>query len=150
MKHSRFLGRLFVTPRLQLGVTAWFLAVALLSLLFQFLQFSFALAGSSEKPIEDTAAVFRGLGDAALEALLTSTALVLPLTLAVGLLATFRIAGPAHRLEVYLRRVRDGEALPDCTLRKGDEFEGLCELINDVTREQRERNGGAAERREVA
>jgi signal peptidase II len=66
--------------------------------------------------------------------------MLLPLTIAVGILVTFRIAGPVYRFEQYLKSVLRGELTGPCRIRKGDEFHELCELLNQVVstlREQR-------------
>lgn len=60
----------------------------------------------------------------------------------VGLLAftaRFRIAGPLYRFRQFLGAVLRGEHPEPCRLRRHDEFQDLCELLNDVTAEARER-----------
>jgi signal peptidase II len=74
------------------------------------------------------------------EILLVSFGMLLPLTIAVGILVTFRIAGPIYRFESYIKSVLRGEEVGPCRIRMGDEFQELCELLNQVTaalREQR-------------
>jgi hypothetical protein len=56
-----------------------------------------------------------------------------PLLILVAVLVSFRIAGPIHRLEMYLRQVIAGEKPPDCRLRAGDQLKELCELVNSAT-----------------
>ena len=73
-----------------------------------------------------------------LEILLVSFGMLLPLTVAVGILVTFRIAGPVYRFEKYLEQVIRGEEVGPCRIRKGDEFQELCELINQATAAMRE------------
>jgi hypothetical protein len=62
-----------------------------------------------------------------------SAAVLLPLTLSVGIVATFRIAGPLHRFETFLRAIANGEKPADCKIRRGDELQEFCTLLNDVT-----------------
>ena len=81
-----------------------------------------------------------------LEILLVSFGMLLPLTIAVGILATFRIAGPVYRFEKYLKAVIRGEEVGPCRIRKGDEFQELCELINEATAAMREQRAGEMER----
>jgi nitrogen fixation/metabolism regulation signal transduction histidine kinase len=57
----------------------------------------------------------------------------LPLTIAVGILVTFRIAGPVYRLKEFLKSIASGATPEDCRLRKGDELQDLCSLANDAT-----------------
>jgi hypothetical protein len=70
---------------------------------------------------------------------LFSFGIVLPLTIAVGVLATFRIVGPIYRFETYLRGVLRGDQLGPCKIRKGDAFGEMCTLINEVTEPARRR-----------
>ena len=70
--------------------------------------------------------------------LAVSFGLFLPLTFCIGVLVTFRIAGPVYRFEQYLKQVSRGEQLGPCKIRDGDEFQGLCDLINEATRHLRE------------
>jgi hypothetical protein len=75
-----------------------------------------------------------------IEILLVSFGMLLPLTIAVGILVTFRIAGPVYRFETFLKAVLRGEESGECRIRKGDEFQELCQLLNEATAAQRERN----------
>jgi hypothetical protein len=59
----------------------------------------------------------------------------------VGVLSTFRIAGPIYRFEQYLRQVVKGEAEGPCRIRDGDELWDLCDLINQATAPLRMRHG---------
>jgi hypothetical protein len=55
----------------------------------------------------------------------------------IGVLTTFRIAGPLSRLETHLRSIVQGEEPGPLRLRGGDELQGVAELLNralEVTR----------------
>ena len=71
--------------------------------------------------------------------LLISFALFLPLMFFVGILVTFRFAGPVYRFKMYLGEVIRGEKPKDCRLRKGDELQDLCAVINQATEPLRRR-----------
>ncbi len=59
------------------------------------------------------------------------TALVLfPLTIAVGVFATFRIAGPVYRIEQHLLSLSRGEDPGTCRVREGDEFQNVVDALN--------------------
>ena len=66
--------------------------------------------------------------------------------IAVGVAATFRIAGPIYRIKTYLRQVIDGEALPDCRLRKGDHLHDLADLFRVLLADARKLVPISAER----
>lgn len=72
-----------------------------------------------------------------------SLAIVLPIVFLIGLVLTFRIAGPAYRFESYLRSLARGEELSPCRIRESDELQSLCEAINEVA------DGLRAKRREL-
>ena len=74
-----------------------------------------------------------------LEILAVSFGMLLPLTIAIGILVTFRIAGPLYRFERFLELVIRGEQVGPCKLRNGDELQDLCDLINEATRPLRMR-----------
>ena len=66
------------------------------------------------------------------ETLVLSFAILLPLTLSIGILVTFRVAGPVFRFEQHLGQIARGEAVGPCRIRKGDEFQELCIVINEA------------------
>jgi hypothetical protein len=47
----------------------------------------------------------------------------------VGVLATFRLTGPIDRIERHLEAVARGEDPAPCRIRKGDEFQELCDRV---------------------
>ena len=73
------------------------------------------------------------LPDLMLEVLLFSFGILMPVTVAVGVLVTFRIAGPVYRFEQYLESIARGEEVGPCKLRKGDELTELCDRINQAS-----------------
>ena len=77
-----------------------------------------------------------------LEVLAMSFAFLLPMMLCVGILSTFRIAGPVYRFEQYLKEVARGEVSDPCRIRDGDELWDLCDLINEATAPLRHKVAG--------
>jgi len=69
----------------------------------------------------------------------------LPLTFFVGILSTFRVAGPLYRFEKFLESLQRGERPPDFRLRKGDELHDLAELLNQATAPMRKGDEEEAE-----
>jgi len=59
-------------------------------------------------------------------------ALQIPIYMAVGIVITFRIAGPLFSIERFLRRVAAGEDAGRCRVRENDELQDLCGLVNDA------------------
>ena len=62
---------------------------------------------------------------------------VVPLTLGVGILASFRIAGPLYRFEVHMKQVSHGEDPGPCRIRRGDMLQGFCDQLNALTEPMR-------------
>ena len=61
---------------------------------------------------------------------LMSFALLVPLSLMIGVRSTFGIVGPLYRFRVYLGRIAAGERPGPCRIRKTDDLHDLCDAIN--------------------
>ena len=131
MKHRRTIK--LILPRLQLKLIVAFLCLSALTLLLQYILMLSVLSRAASELPHDGLLLLDGLGPMLGRIFLISVGVILPLTLFVGILATHRFAGPIYRFKVFLRQVIDGEAPPDCKLRKGDELQDVCELINQAT-----------------
>lgn len=120
-------------PRLQLKMIGIFLAISGFAAFGQALLLAQSLMGLSVS-IEDPA-VARTVHDAMPGILTTNlmwTALfLLPFIFLVGIQVTHRIAGPAFRIERYLREVAEsGEVSAPCKVREDDELQNLADSIN--------------------
>ena len=122
-----------IRPRLQLRLILAFLGVTALALTLQFILFTSSLTRVAVELPQDGPLLIEQLPEHVLAVLLISAALVLPLTFFVGVLVTFRVAGPLYRFELFLKDVERGAKPADCRLRKGDELQDLCELLNRAT-----------------
>jgi hypothetical protein len=135
-----------IKPRLQLLFSLVFLATSGVYVVMQAI-FTFAMVTRLQDrfPAEANLLVPEIVGVLKTNVAITFAVLV-PLTLMVGVLATFRIAGPLHRFEVYLKAVLRGEDPGECHLRQEDELKELARLITEATRAQRLENVRADER----
>jgi hypothetical protein len=128
---------------IQLRLSGIFAGLSVVCLLTQWLLFSSLLANAaSDLPVGGEylldlipTLLYRSIG--------FSLLIALPLTLMVGVLETFRITGPIHRFETYLREVIRGTQLGPCKIRKGDALDDLCGLINEATEPLRRRQPSA-------
>ena len=127
-----------IKPRLQLKMVGVFVGLSALGFLLQSLHVGLRLSELSASMPEGGSYLIAVMPELPLEILLVSFGMLLPLTIAVGILVTFRIAGPVYRFEKYLKAVIRGEEVGPCRIRKGDEFQELCELINEATAAARE------------
>lgn len=148
MKHKR-INKLVDKP-FQLKLASYFVGIVLVALLFQFVLFASSVSGTAAAFSEVSDGLYAQFRDDLVRSLFFSMVLVLPLTLGVGILVTFRVAGPIYRFGVFLREVADGAAPADCKLREGDELQELCTLLNEATAPLRQREGQPAESERTA
>lgn len=138
-----------IKPRLQLRLTGVFVGLTALSLLFQFVLFTSVLNEAAVALPNDAQVLLEAINRITLRVLAFSFLVFLPLTLGIGVLSTFRVAGPVYRFEQFLRAVARGERPRDFRLRRGDELKELAALINDATRPLREPRSAAPDAGEV-
>jgi hypothetical protein len=141
-----------IKPRLQLKLIGVFVGLSGLGFLMQSLHVGLRLSELAANVPEGGPYLMAVMPELPLEILAVSFGMLLPLIVAVGILITFRIAGPIHKFEDYLKRVIAGEQVSPCKLRDGDDLGELCELINQATESLRLKNAneGIADEREEA
>ncbi len=139
-----------IQPRLQLRLILSFFAISLLALLLQLLLFVCSLAElASDLQVEGPILLER-ITPQVVSIFLFTIGLLVPLTLIVGTLLTFRIAGPLYHFEKVLGEVIRGEKPEDCRLRQGDQLVELCDLLNRATAPLRARENEVESKRERA
>jgi nitrogen fixation/metabolism regulation signal transduction histidine kinase len=122
-------SRKLIEPVLQLKLVCIFVALAACSIVLQALILSVDLrnvAQSLPAGSELEAQIPHILN----RMLLFSAGMWLPVTLAVGIVVTHRIAGPIYRFKQHLNAVANGEVTGKCRIRKKDELQELCHSIN--------------------
>lgn len=129
-----------IKPGLQLRLVGIFFGLTCLGGLIQVLHLAMRLSQLASSMPEGGNYLLTQLPSLPLEIFLVSFFLLLPLTMIVGVMSTFRIAGPLYRMEMFLRGVADGTQSEECRLRKRDQLKGLCSLLNRATSEARARN----------
>lgn len=131
-----------IRPRLQLTLVGWFLAISVVGLLLQFLLLgAFLTRFAATLPNDGGRVADQGL-EMLLGALGISLVLVVPVTIGVGILTTFKIAGPIYRFERYFEELARGEWNGPCKIRKGDALQDTCDKLNAAVAVLRE--GSAA------
>lgn len=126
--------RKLIKPGLQLRMCAVFVGLTALMLGLQWVLLTAKLHHTANGLPTDGPLLLEQTNGLVLEVMGVSAAVFLPLTLLVGILSTFRVAGPLYRFQRFLEAVRDGERPGDFTLRRKDELHDLAALINDATR----------------
>ena len=122
-----------IKPSLQLRLVGTFVGLTALTLLLQYLLVTAHLTEAATSMPDGGIYLISLMPEMLTKVLLLSFLVVLPLIFCVGVLTTFRIAGPVYRFEQYLGSVARGEEEGPCRLRKGDELWDLCDKINEAT-----------------
>lgn len=123
-----------IHPKFQLKLVGTFFLLACISALFQVLLLNLSLQELAPRLGEGGEALLVVLSEVLRENLLIAFAFLVPLMLVVGVLVTHRIAGPIYRMERHLEALARGENPGECRIRKSDEFQELCQRINDAQR----------------
>ncbi len=138
-----------VRPRLQLRLILAFLAVATMALLLQFTLFASVLSTAASNLPHDGQILLENTTGLTLAIFAISMSVLLPLCFFVGVLVTFRVAGPLHRFEKHLEAIARGEDPGPCRIREGDELQDFCAKLNAAIERVRERGAPRGERRLV-
>ena len=128
-----------INPRLQLRLIGIFLCAAGLAVQVEAILITLTLTRLAGGLPNDGSELLEQLPEFVRTNLVLTFLLLAPLMIGVGIVATFKIAGPLHHFEQFLRSVRDGQQVEPCKIRKGDELQELCTLLNEVTAPLRER-----------
>jgi hypothetical protein len=135
--HNRRRKKL-IEPRLQLRFSLAFLATSFALVLVQAIVLTFLLQRVADQMPNDGMLLRAGLARILLASFAVTFLLLAPLSLAVGIRTTFPVVGPIYRFRVYLRELIDDKRPGPCRIRKGDELQDLCELLNEATAPLRE------------
>jgi hypothetical protein len=122
-----------IRPKLQMRLMASFLGVAVLALSLQYMVFLRVLAAAALELPHDGAILMGEIAAHLGLVFVVSLLGLLPATFVVGLLVTHRVVGPLYRFETYLAQLLAGDTKEPCRIRKGDELQELCDLINRST-----------------
>ena len=133
-----------IDPRLQWKLTSVFVCLSCVAVLFHAMVVNRMLVKIAESLPNDGENLLVQLPSVLGWGLMIAAALVIPLTISLGLLATFRIAGPLYRFRVYLGQVARGEEDGPCRIRQSDELHDVCDAINAAVESLKARAGEPA------
>lgn len=128
-----------IQPSIQMQLIWGFGAVSVIAITCQALVFAAVMTRYASGLPEGGGYIVAGLPRAQLIALGASFLLIVPSLMVIGVRLTFRIAGPLYRMEQHLRSVAAGDAVELCAIRKEDELQEFCVLLNDALRAAEER-----------
>jgi len=121
--------RKLIEPALQLKLVSVFVGLAACSIVLQMLLLSIDIKNVARN-MPEGAALEEQLPGILQRMFLFSAGMWLPVTIAVGIVVTHRIAGPVFRFKQHLNSVAKGEVVGACRIRKRDELHGLCDSLN--------------------
>jgi len=137
-----------INPGLQLWMTSVFLGLTALSLLMQLMLFMLMMSHVALTLPNDGDLMWDQINDRLYFVIGASFLVFLPLTLLVGILTTFRVAGPVFVFHRFLKNIREGRDPGVMRLRKGDKLRDLADALNETYAVIREREApleGAAD-----
>jgi methyl-accepting chemotaxis protein len=118
---------------LQLRLVCWFASVAVVGLTLQFILLTATMSNLAPDLSTNPAERYEQISSAIQRILALSIVVVLPVSIVVGILTTFRIAGPIFRIRGFLLQLKRGDCPRDIVLRRGDALQDVAQLLNDVT-----------------
>lgn len=131
---TRYRRRLrLILPRVQLRLIGAMAAVAAMALLLEYTLLVRSMLQLAETLPNDRQLLVAQASGSLGWVLSASIGMVLPVLILVALVVSHRFCGPIYRFHVYLRAVADGTERGECHLRKGDDLQELCDLINKTT-----------------
>lgn len=128
-----------IQPRLQFRLIFTFLGIALLALLLQFLLFGATISRLAEDLPQDGPLLMERIPAFTLGVFAVSLGVLLPMSVCVGVIVTFRIAGPLYRFEQHLKAIARGEDPGVCRIRREDELQEFCTTFNQALDKVRSR-----------
>jgi hypothetical protein len=139
-----------INPVLQLRLSAVFAMAALAGVLAQFILLNIVLADLGREFPAYAELLQKHWPSLLWKTVWITIGLVLPFTLGLGILVTFRLAGPLYRFETYMGQVARGEDPGPCRIRKGDMLQSTCDVINTLCAPIRARNASASSNEQQA
>jgi len=139
-----------IEPRIQQRFVLIFLSSTALAVLVQALVVSHLLLGVADRLPNDGLELKAELLGILTSGLTSTLLLLTPLTLVVGIAATHKIVGPLYRFRVYLTELAAGTQPEPCRIRKDDELQDFCALLNLATEPLRRPQPSAPAREEAA
>ena len=117
-------------PGLQLRMSMFFVSIACMAAVFQVFLINRALMSVSVYLPNDSDVLLDALPEVFQMGMTWTILVMMPIMVLFGMFVTFRIAGPAARMERYLDEIAEGKAPTSCTIRQRDELHELCDALN--------------------
>ena len=122
--------RKLIEPRIQVRFFLFFLTISGLAVLVQTIVLNYLLHRLARELPGDGELLLANIPGSLGIAVAVTFALLAPLTFVLGVQTTFPIVGPLYRFRAYLTQIAAGERPGPCHIRKGDELQDLCRVLN--------------------
>jgi len=133
----------FIEPRIQRRFAFLFLSTAGTAALLQTIVLAYTLSSLAGELPNDGLLLSARIGKFLVTSFFITLGMLTPLTFALGISSTFKIVGPLYRFRVFLDQIRRGERPGPCRIRKDDELQDFCELLNEAMTTLHGENEGA-------
>jgi len=127
-KHLR--KRKLIDKSLQLRMVAIFVTIGCASVLFQVILMNASLLELARETSDGGLAMLESARGRVAMNIVWTLGVMIPLMVSIGIASTHRVAGPAYRMRRHLEEIAAGGPVTRCRIRKGDEFQALCDALN--------------------
>jgi hypothetical protein len=124
--------RKVIKPKLQMGLISVFVLIAASAVLAQAVVLNTTVIGASSRMGDEGRELLALWPSMLWKNVLLTCVLLVPSTFVIGVLTTFRIAGPLYRMEMHLKQLIRGERPGRCVVRKNDALQDFCQLLNEA------------------
>ena len=135
-----------IDKSLQLRLVGAFVAVGCVATLFQVVLLNQSMLGVSRGLATNGDILLAETPRILIRSVLITLGLLVPTMTLIGILVTHRIAGPAYRMRMYLKEIEmSGEVKQPCRIRKHDELQDMCTLLNQAVDRIRQDHQGSTD-----
>lgn len=125
--------RKLIDKSLQFRLVGAFVAVGCVATLFQVVLLNQSMLKLSESMASNGDLLLQETPPVLVRSVLITLCVLVPAMTLVGILVTHRIAGPAYRMRMHLKEIEEsGEVPRPCRIRKHDELQEMCQLLNQA------------------
>ena len=122
-----------IDNKLQFKLALWIAGIAGVAMLFQFMMVSAAISQIATDLPHDSEIFLDRFFEVSLRTFLATFAFMLSAGFVAGILLAHRVAGPIHSFTQYLKSINAGLHPSECKIRRNDELQDFCELLNQTT-----------------
>lgn len=122
-----------IEPRIQIRFGLIFLAMAGLAAMVQSIVMGHFLTDLAAQMRTDGLQLKTALPQVLGTSFVVTFCMLAPLMIVIGIRSTFKIVGPLYRFRIYLQSLLAGPVTTPCRIRKDDELQDFCSLLNQVT-----------------